>query len=179
MGTPRSNGMRTRSIYLIIFLVIFVTSRAFAELVPATIVQVIDGDTVIARVGRAKEHVRLIGIDAPESRVNDRALRQADRSHQDVDTILSLGKSAREYLNSRLRVGSEVQFEFDVEKRDHYGRLLAYLFLPDGTMINEDLVTRGYSRMYTVPPNVRYVSKFKRAEKLARDSSRGLWAVTH
>ena len=71
----------------------------------------------------------------------------------------------------------KVRLEFDVTKLDKYGRSLAYVYLEDGTFVNQNLVENGYARVYTFPPNVKYVEVFKKVEKLARSKKLGLWKI--
>jgi micrococcal nuclease len=159
-------------------------SFAFADLPSNTreakIVQVIDGDTVIVELDRQREHLRLIGIDTPESRPNKRSERQAADRHTDQKTILGLGRRASDHTRELLPKKSLVRLEFDVERRDHYGRLLAYIWIPsqgDGKakMANEEILRAGYAYPLSVPPNLRYRDRFGRAFKEARQAKRGLW----
>jgi len=146
----------------------------------AKIVQVIDGDTVIVEVDRRREHLRLIGIDTPESRPNKRSERQAADRHTDQKTILQLGRRSADHTREILPKKSLVRLEFDVERRDHYGRLLAYIWIPsqdarDGKMANEEILRSGYAYPLSVPPNLKYRDRFGRAFKEARQAKRGLW----
>ena len=70
--------------------------------------------------------------------------------------------------------GATVTLEFDVESRDHYGRLLAYLYLPNGKMLNAVIIAEGYGKLITIPPNTRYVDTLKRLMREARKAKRGL-----
>jgi len=92
-----------------------------------TVERVIDGDTIKLTNG---ERVRLIGIDAPESQPNDKAKRDAERTGQDLETINKMGQRATEFLKRFINEGDTVELEFDVQKWDKYGRLLAYVYLP-------------------------------------------------
>jgi micrococcal nuclease len=120
--------------------------------------------------------VRLIGIDTPEARPNRRAELQSARSHHDQSTILKLGHQSTEYTRRLLPKGSTVQLESDREPRDHYNRLLGYLWLPNGTMVNEEILRAGYGYLLTVPPNVKYRDRLASAFGEARKQKRGLWA---
>jgi micrococcal nuclease len=64
-----------------------------------------------------------------------------------------------------------------VERTDRYGRLLAYVRLQDGSMFNEVLLKEGYAQIATFPPNVRYVERFEKAQREAREAGRGLWGL--
>ena len=134
--------------------------------------RVVDGDTLLLTNG---EKVRLIGIDAPESKPNPRAEKQAAMEGKDLKNIILMGEEATKFVRSFVKPGDEVRIEFDVEKRDRYGRLLGYIYLPDGRMINEEIVRAGYASLLTHPPNVKYQNRFLRAYKEARENRRGLW----
>jgi len=117
----------------------------------------------------------LIGIDTPETRRNDKAYRDAERSNRDIETIIKLGKQSSQYTKSLVPVGSYVKLELDVQTHDRYGRLLAYVNLPDGEMLNALLVKEGYAQAMIIPPNVKYKNLFLRLEKEARKNNKGLW----
>jgi Staphylococcal nuclease homologue len=78
-------------------------------------------------------------------------------------------------MNRRLVEGKTVDLEFDVQQRDKYGRLLAYVRTVDGTHVNAELVSRGYAGAATFPPNVRYAEYYRALERQARAQNRGLW----
>ncbi|NIR40655.1 MAG: hypothetical protein GWN07_32915, partial [Actinobacteria bacterium] len=69
-----------------------------------------------------------------------------------------------------------VLLELDVERRDRYGRLLAYVWA-DGAMVNWQLVRQGWAVLLTYPPNVAYVEWFTSAQRRAREEQVGLWAT--
>lgn len=124
--------------------------------------RVIDGDTFVIENGHKKgERVRLIGIDAPETRKTARK------------EVGYYGQEAKEYLRSML-TGKNVKLVFDVGKKDRYGRLLAYVYLGE-KFVNADLVEQGYAVTYTLAPNVQYADFFVKLERKARESKRGLW----
>lgn len=130
------------------------------------ILYVNDGDTFIVRdENLVKYKIRLIGIDAPES------VNWGYTKH-----VQPFGYESKMYLRTFL-YHKKVRLEFDVTKLDKYGRTLAYAFLEDGTFLNKNLVENGYAKVYTFPPNVKYVEVFKKAEKLARSKELGLWKV--
>ncbi len=139
------------------------------------IIEVTDGDTIKVNYQGKVQPLRLIGIDTPESRENPRAMKQAERSHSDLRTVLAQGKQAYAHLKTLLGSTSEVRIEFDTERRDHYGRLLGYVYRPDGLMINEEMLRAGYAQVLTVPPNVRYAKRFKEVAATARKKGVGLW----
>jgi endonuclease YncB( thermonuclease family) len=134
--------------------------------------RVIDGDTIQLESG---ERVRLIGIDTPEMHESDKLYRDSQRTRQDARTIQELGRRAYEFTK-KLVEGKRVSLEFDVEKRDKYDRLLAYVYLKqDGTFVNARIIQEGYASLMTIPPNVRYAALFLKLYQEARKNQRGLW----
>jgi len=131
----------------------------------------VDGDTLVLENG---ERVRLIGIDTPEIHESEKLYIDSKRTGMDIRTIRALGKRSYEFVRALLE-NQRVRLEFDVEKRDKYGRLLAYVFLKDGTFVNAEIVKQGYASLMTYPPNVKYVDLFKQLYKEARESKKGLW----
>lgn len=118
-----------------------------------------DGDTVSIEIGNREEKVRLIGIDAPE-------LGQEP-----------WGKKAKRKLQDIIRrTDKSVRIELDVEERDKYGRLLAYLWTKDGRLVNEEMVRSGYAFLYTIPPNVKYVDRLRKAQEIASKKKIGMWS---
>ncbi|MDQ1511504.1 MAG: micrococcal nuclease, partial [Actinomycetota bacterium] len=114
----------------------FTGGRTAANL-PATIIRVIDGDTVIARLGSgAVEKIRLLGVDTPEV-VDPRK------------PVQCFGHVASDFTKAQL-TGRRVSLELDAEQRDKYGRLLAYVIL-DGHRYNDELIERGYARFLVIP----------------------------
>jgi len=133
--------------------------------------RVIDGDTLQLVNG---ERVRLIGIDTPELHESDKLYRDSLRTKQDARIIQELGRRAYEFTK-QLVEGKRVILEFDVEKYDRYKRLLAYVYLKDGTFVNAEIVKQGYASLMTIPPNVKYSDLFLRLYQEARQNLRGLW----
>lgn len=130
-----------------------------------------DGDTIKLDNG---ERVRLIGIDTPESRDNPKLERDVKRTKKDKDVLLAMGRQAAVF-SKKLLSNQRVRLEFDVERHDRYGRLLAYVYLADGSFVNEKIIREGYAYPMTVPPNVRYADDFKQWFDEARENKRGLW----
>lgn len=125
----------------------------------------IDGDTFwISNAKGQQEKIRLIGVDAPESRRTGRK------------EIGFFGKEASAYVK-RMLDGKKIRLEYDVGKYDRYKRTLAYVFLQDGTFLNAHLVENGYAMVMTVPPNVKYAELFVGLQKEAREKKKGLWAI--
>jgi len=126
------------------------------------VTRVVDGDTIdISPSVKGRSRVRLIGMDTPEVYFGTQ----------------SYGPEASAFAKRELD-GQEVKLELDVQKIDPYGRLLAYVYLPDGQMFNETLLEEGYAQVATFPPNVKYVDRFLAAQREAREANRGLWGLS-
>ncbi len=122
------------------------------------VLRVIDGDTIeVEGLGT----VRYIGVDTPETKHPQKPVER-------------MGQEAYE-ANRRLVEGKRVKLEFDVEQRDRYGRVLAYVYVGT-TFVNAWLVEAGYAQVMTVPPNVKYAELFLELEREAWEAKRGLWA---
>jgi micrococcal nuclease len=128
--------------------------------VEARITRVVDGDTVEARVGGETEDIRYIGVDTPES--------------VKPDTPVECYALEASHFNERLVEGETVRLDFDAERRDTYGRLLAYVHLGD-RFVNAELVRRGYATTLTIAPNTRHAELFDRLADQASRDARGLW----
>ncbi len=129
----------------------------------ATVTHPVDGDTIEVRIGGAIERVRLIGIDTPESVARDRP-------------VECYGVEAKERTAALLPPGTRVRLERDVEARDRYGRLLAYVTrVEDGLDVNLLLVEEGFAESRRFEPNVAHQAELDRAEDGARAARRGLW----
>ena len=168
----------TRILSAIIFLFLSSFSVAGDEnLIPVSIAYIIDGDTYKVYYKGKKTSVRLIGIDTPESRRNKKAYRDAGKSHTDIEKIVRMGKEATSFAKRYISPGQTIYLEFDVQKTDRYGRLLAYVWLEQTKtrMMNEILVREGYATVYTFPPNVEYQERFLKAQREARERGKGLW----
>jgi micrococcal nuclease len=127
--------------------------------------KVVDGDTFWINDGSPKGlKIRLIGIDAPESRNTGRKVKSL------------YGEAASEYL-SKLIAGKKVRLEYDIGRHDQYGRTLAYAWLEDGTFVNAVMVKNGYATVMTIPPNVKYADVFVKLARKARNQKKGLWKM--
>jgi len=124
-----------------------------------TVTRVIDGDTVVVD---GLGTVRLIGVDTPET-VDPRR------------PIELFGKEASDFL-AQLLAGKLVRADFDQTRSDRYGRTLAYLFLPDGRLVNREIIRLGFGHVYTEFP-FRMMEDFRHAQQEARDAGRGLWSA--
>ena len=126
--------------------------------------RVVDGDTIeISPAVDGNEEVRLIGMDTPETK---------DPSEE----VEPLGPEASAFATDEL-TGHSVGLEFDVERKDQYGRLLAYVYL-DGEMLNEVLVGEGLAQAYPYEPNTRYEVRFAAAQERARTAGSGIWGLS-
>ncbi len=118
-----------------------------------------DGDTIhVKGVGS----VRLIGIDTPES-VDPRK------------PVEFFAKESSEFTR-RMALAQVVRLEFDFQQKDKYNRTLAYVYLPDGTFLNAEIVKQGYGHAYTQYP-FKYLEQFRGYEREARELRRGLWGA--
>jgi len=124
--------------------------------------RVVDGDTIEVRLGGRSEDVRLIGVDTPETVKPD-------------TPVQCFGERASHFTKRRL-TGRRVRLDFGVERRDVYGRLLAYVYI-HGRFFNPILVRRGLARSLTIPPNDRFAPRFRRFELDAARAGRGLWGA--
>ena len=128
----------------------------------AVVTRVVDGDTIEARIGDEVEDVRLIGVDTPET-------------VKPGTPVQCFGPRASHFTKWRLE-GRRVRLVFGVERRDIYGRLLAYVYL-GGRFFNPILVRRGLARSLTIPPNDRFAPHLRRLELAAARAARGLWGA--
>lgn len=128
-----------------------------------TVTRVVDGDTIIVSINGTTEKVRLIGVDTPET-VDPRK------------PVQCFGNEASAFTKSLL-TDESVHFESDPTQgdRDKYGRLLRYVFLSDGTLVNQQIIALGYGHEYTYRIPYKYQAKFKAAERIAREGKKGLW----
>ncbi len=128
------------------------------------VVKVVDGDTIGVLVGGRHEKVRYIGVDTPET-------------HHPTKPVQCFGVKASAF-NARLVGGERVRLVRDVEARDRFGRLLAYVYRArDGLFVNAELARLGYARPLTIAPDVRYAARFAALARAARSGRRGLWAA--
>jgi micrococcal nuclease len=168
----RRRGRQLLAVVALVVLVLAVRARLGdggadgppAEDGAASIVRVVDGDTVRVQLGGREETVRLIGIDTPET-VDPRS------------PVECFGEQASARTKALLPAGTGVRLVADVEPRDRYDRLLAYVYRDDGTFVNLALVADGFASVLTYPPNVAHESEFTAAAAEARDEGRGLWGA--
>ncbi len=139
------------------------TTRFAQENTYYEIYKFVDGDTFWITDGEGNiEKIRFIGIDAPEPRNYGKKKAQP------------FGKEASAFVIDYLK-GKKVRLEFDVQKYDQYQRTLAYIFLKDGTLLNDYIVRSGFAVVSTFPPNVKYQNRFLKSERYAREKKLGMW----
>ena len=131
----------------------------------ATVVHPVDGDTIVVDVDGHEESVRFIGIDTPESVAQDRP-------------VECFGPEAKARTAELLPEGTVVRLERDVEARDRYDRLLAYVTrADDDRFVNLLLVEEGFAEAVSYPPNLAHTDEIVAAVAAAREAGRGLWSA--
>ncbi len=149
--------MKRRLLFLLIPFLILILYLSFSHAQTYRVKRVVDGDTLLLTNG---ERVRLIGVDTPETKHPEKPVER-------------FGKEA--YLFTKKMVeGKKVRLEYDQTRRDKYDRILAYVYLMDGTFLNAEIVKQGYGFAYTKYP-FKYLGEFRRYEREARENGRGLW----
>lgn len=119
-----------------------------------TVSYVKDGDTFVAKDENGTEHtIRLIGVDTPESVAPEEYIEKTGKENTDA------GKTASEFTKDLLNEQS-VYLELDVQETDTYGRVLAYVWLDEETMVQDVLLREGYANLMTIQPNIKYVDRF-------------------
>lgn len=137
-----------------------------SKMVPAVVVKHVDGDTVHVSIAdpppelQSAEKIRMLGVDTPET-------------VHPTKEVEYFGKEASDFTKNRL-LGKEVYLAFDWDLRDNYGRLLAYIYLPDGSCHNANLIREGYAHAYVQYP-FQFLEEFRELEKEAMKMNRGLW----
>jgi micrococcal nuclease len=165
------------ALFLVLVTISVAGAGTLGKTLPAQVVSITDGDTIVVDLQGHKERVRLIGIDAPECRPNPKAQKDSIRTGDDIRTITEMGKRATRYVKTVIRPGDQVSIELDVQDRDRYGRLLGYIWLQDGRMLNEEIARAGYAGLMTIPPNVRYHQRLQEAFRDSQESRRGLGKI--
>ncbi|MBW2048921.1 MAG: thermonuclease family protein [Deltaproteobacteria bacterium] len=152
--------MRIRTTGVIIFLILYhLSSICRASSIFHRVVFVHDGDTVLLENG---DRVRYAGIDCPEI------------DHEGGKSQF-MALAAREF-NGNLLKGRSVRLEYDVKRRDRYGRILAYVFLRNGDMVNTLIVGKGLAHVLSTRPNLRYRGMLVRFQRKAMEERLGIWS---
>lgn len=125
--------------------------------------RVVDGDTVRVWIDGKSESVRYIGIDTPESVKPD-------------SPVECFGEEAKRFNQELLDDSPRVTLVFGREKRDRFGRLLAYVY-SGGRLLQAEMLRLGFAITLEVPPNTSRASEFSELEEAARAAGRGLWSA--
>lgn len=129
----------------------------------ATVKKVVDGDTLVVRIGSRTETLRMLGVDTPETK-------------HPTKPVGCWGPEASAHTEALLPRGTDVWLERDVEARDRYGRLLVYVHRTvDGLFVNLELVSGGWAVPLSIEPNLTHEGDFVRAAQSAEQSNLGLW----
>ena len=129
----------------------------------ATVTKVDDGDTIEVDIGGRDETIRLLGIDTPET-------------HHPTQPVECFGAEATARTQALLPEGTEVRLVRDVEARDRFGRLLAYVYrAEDGLFVNLALAEDGFAAALDIAPNGAHAVELGGAVARARSEGRGLW----
>lgn len=171
MGGVRNVGAGSVAVLLVLVLVLLfvdqdpggdVTGSPAGREMTVDVARVVDGDTIEVNIGGGEEDVRYIGIDTPETVKPD-------------TPVQCFGPQASE-RNHELVEGRTVRLEFDRERRDQYGRLLAYVFVGD-QFVNGELIRGGYARTLEIEPNTSRAEQLSKLQQEASDADRGLWGA--
>ena len=134
-----------------------------AKRVSALVTRVVDGDTAEMEIaGEGEKDVRFIGVDTPESVAPGQPLE-------------CFGRQASDFTSDLIE-GERVQLLFGAERRDQYGRILAYVYV-DGKFVNAELLKLGYARTIEIAPNTDFADRFARLQQSAANAGRGLWGA--
>lgn len=127
------------------------------------VTEVFDGDTISVDMNGKREKIRMIGVDTPET-------------HDPRKAVQCFGQRASEFT-TKLLLGKEIRLEADPtnQNRDRYDRLLRYVYLPDGTLVNAAIISRGYGFAYTSFP-FQKIDEFKELQRDAQEQNLGLWS---
>ncbi|MCS6886248.1 MAG: thermonuclease family protein [Acidobacteriota bacterium] len=155
--------MITRHFMTTVLLSLLPVMAAGQQMLEVEVIKVVDGDTIkVRRKGeRNLQTVRLIGLDAPECSSREREGQEP------------FGTMAQQYLSVAI-TRKIVRIETDVQKENEAGELLGYVWLDDRLM-NEEMLKQGLAMLATEPPNIKYVERFQKAQRAARESGRGIW----
>lgn len=133
---------------------------------PYMVERVVDGDTFITEIDGERIRVRALCIDAPESvapeQTGKKNTKEGELAHQRATELLE---------------GKNVFLEYDIEKYDQYDRVLAYVYLEDGSMFEKIMISEGLAKVVKYEPNVKYVEEFYKLQDEARKNKAGLYAT--
>jgi len=159
-----------RQLFLLLTLLALLATTALSAELTGRVLWVYDGDTLkIENIGK----VRLIGIDTPESQASSRDLFYTKRFSITEKRLRKIAKQAKYYNIHNLK-DQRVSLKLDQTHRDKYDRLLAYVYLPDGRMLNRILLQKGLATVFR-RYDFQYKKDFLEAETKARNGKLGLW----
>ncbi|MFN3258426.1 MAG: thermonuclease family protein [Ilumatobacter sp.] len=131
----------------------------------ATVERIVDGDTIDVVIDGRDERVRLIGIDTPETKRPD-------------TPVECFGPEATAHIDALLPTGTPIRIERDIVGRDHFDRLLGYVYrADDGLFVNVEMIRAGFAQPLSIPPNETYRSVFVEAARTAERQGVGLWSA--
>lgn len=130
----------------------------------AVVTRVVDGDTIHVEIDGEEETIRMIGVDTPESVKTNTPVQCFAKEASDKTKALLLNKTVR------------LENDPSQDEQDRYGRLLRYVYLEDGTLINEKLIAEGFAFEYTYEVPYKFQKEFKSAQRNASQNKLGLWA---
>ncbi|MBP9817203.1 thermonuclease family protein [Candidatus Shapirobacteria bacterium] len=168
---PRSQAKLVKSLFPSVTptkIVATVTPSITASIsgAPVKVDRVVDGDTIKVIIDNKIETVRLIGVDTPEV-VDPRK------------PVQCFGKEASEFTKKLLENQSVILVSDPTQGNlDKYGRLLRYVYLPDGTLVNQKIIANGYGHEYTYRIPYKFQTQFKDSQKQAESNNLGLWSPT-
>lgn len=138
-----------------------------SEMDIVTVAKVVDGDTLRVIYDETEEEVkvRLIGVNTPES--------VAPETYRTENT--AEGRKISELVKEKVHEGDKLYLEYDVSETDRYGRVLAYVYFDDGTMMQDWLLTSGYAKAEEYPPDTKYAEHFAELEQQAKEHNDGIW----
>lgn len=171
----RLGKRRTKQLIVLVIGLVLIIGQKYGWLAPAqkiaesnqpglyTVVEFVDGDTVIVDMDGGRETLRFIGVDTPET-------------HDPRKAVQCFGEAAADFTKSLIGQNS-LRLEADPlnTNRDRYNRLLRFVYLPDGRLVNAEIIKQGYGFAYTSFPFTK-VDEFRTYEKEAREAGRGLWS---
>lgn len=155
----RIKSLIIRASKLLLLIVLSVFCLSLTTTVHRSVIFVYDGDTILLDGG---DIVRYIGIDTPE-------IDHKKRKHE------FMAQAARDF-NTKMVKGARVKIEVDRERKDRYGRRLAYVFLQNGDMVNAILVRKGFAHVMLKAPNIKYKAQLLDCQREAMKERLGIWS---
>jgi micrococcal nuclease len=161
--------MKTAAMYLLAALLLVTGLEAMTiDKEPARVMRIISGDTLTILYHGKWEEIKLLGLDMPETTLNDRVYERALKDSTTPAEIINRGLTGREFVKKYLQYGSQIWIEFDKQKRDRFSRLLGYVYLADGRMLNEIILDAGLTEPLFIIPNLKYEQRFLEIARLVQ-----------